>query len=92
MKAEDILPDNINIANFAGMQIRKGTVAAFIANARIHLAPSSTMEERQFAQTDMFEALPALQAIGVLDIFKIADAGLRKLVDEHLLASSGNQT
>jgi hypothetical protein len=39
----------------------------------------------------MFDALPALQAIWVLDIFEIADTGLRKLLEDHLLTASGKQ-
>ncbi|WP_237669032.1 hypothetical protein [Rhodococcus sp. BS-15] len=34
IRPEDVLPDGAERASFDGLEIRKGTVAAFVANAR----------------------------------------------------------
>ncbi|MBI3727867.1 MAG: hypothetical protein HY254_05990 [Burkholderiales bacterium] len=83
MKAEDILPDHINTTTINGLTIRKGTVAAFVVNAKIYLQPDSSPDERSEAKTAVLEAMPALQALGIFDVFVIADTGLRELVATH---------
>lgn len=83
MKAEDIRPDHINTIIINGLTIRKGTVAAFVANAKTYLQPESSPSERAEAKTAALEALPALQALGIFDVFIIADTVLRKLVVTH---------
>ena len=83
MKAEDILPDHINTTTINGLPIRKGTVAAFVANAKTYLQPDSSPSERAEAKTAALAALPALQALGIFDVFVIADPGLRELVATH---------
>lgn len=83
MKAEDILPDHINTTTINGLTIRKGTVAAFVANAKTYLQAESSPSERAEAKTAALGALPALQALGIFDVFVIADTGLRELVATH---------
>ena len=39
MRADQILPDDVNHGRFQGLTIRKGTVAAFLANARACTVP-----------------------------------------------------
>lgn len=83
MEAEDILPDDINIAQINGLSIRKGTVAAFLVNARTYLNPTTPAIERDAALSSALQALPALQALGVFDVFIIADPALRELIAKH---------
>ncbi|MBC3918989.1 hypothetical protein H8L32_15975 [Undibacterium sp. CY18W] len=83
MKAEDILPDDINIAHINGLSIRKGTVAAFLVNAKTYLNLATPALERDTALSSALEALPALQALGVFDVFIIADPALRELIAKH---------
>ena len=35
MQAQDLLPDDRNVAQFEGVTVRKGTVGAFLVNARV---------------------------------------------------------
>lgn len=86
MQAQDVLPDHINQRDFGGVVIRKGTVAAFLANARTMLAADSTLAERAGAEADIAAALPALDALGLFDIFDIADPVLRAFVNARAAA------
>lgn len=84
MKAEDILPDDVNLANFGGLQVRKGTIAAFLANAQTFLDKGSSDAERHNAENLMIQALPAMRALKVFEVFQITDGGLRELISQHL--------
>lgn len=83
MRAEDVLPDGQNEVELAGVTVRKGSVGAFLANARILAAPASTAEERDDARLDIIEALPALRALGLFDLLEVRDPALRALVEAH---------
>ena len=81
MRPKDILPDEVNQTEIAGTTVRKGTVGAFIANAKIIQAASTTSEDRQAAERDLMELLPAVRALGIFDVFEVRDAGIRALVE-----------
>lgn len=80
MRAQDILPDQQNQSQFNGVSVRKGTVGAFLANARVWLDESSGVAERAAAGRDIADALPALHALGLFDILQVRDTTLRELV------------
>ncbi|MGK5007598.1 hypothetical protein [Janthinobacterium sp. LB2P70] len=80
MRAEDVLPDQQNQGQFNGVTVRKGTVGAFLANAKVWLDESSGSAERSMAERDIVDALPALHALGLFDILQVRDATLRELV------------
>jgi len=84
MRAEDVLPDHINYDQFNGVTIRKGTVAAFLANARIFLDPATAAVNREEIEAEMIAALPALNALGLLDLFEARSLVLRAFVAQHL--------
>lgn len=86
MRAQDVLPDHINAGEFNGVTVRKGTVGAFLANARTLQAKDSSEEARAEARADIIDGLPGVVALGVLDIFEIKDTALRELVAQHLPA------
>lgn len=77
MRAQQILPDDVDHAEVNGMTIRKGTVAAFLANARVWCDPHASGSARAEAETDMADALPVLRALGLFDVFEIRDVSLR---------------
>jgi hypothetical protein len=81
MRAEDILPDAVNQGEFNGVIVRKGTVAAFLANARVWSDPATDRAQRQAVERDLIDALPALRALGLFDVLSIQDAALRRLVE-----------
>jgi len=83
MRAEDLLPEQINTGEFNGVTVRKGTVGAFLINTRIFLDPHSSIDARQQAETDMVDALPALFALGIFDVFEMRDLRLLDFVREH---------
>ncbi|MBA8901179.1 MULTISPECIES: hypothetical protein [unclassified Phyllobacterium] len=84
MRAQDLLPDDINLLHFNDVPVRKGTVGAFLANARLWLNPAAPQEERDAAEKDIIEALPALQALGVFEFMSIRNPQLSELVVTHL--------
>jgi hypothetical protein len=84
MRAEDILPDHVNQADLGGITIRKGTVAAFLANARVWTDPETGVTARTEVEMDMLEALPALRAVGLFDVLDIRDTALRAWVAANI--------
>lgn len=80
MRAEDVLPDQQNQGQFNGVTVRKGTVGAFLANARLWLDEASSVDDKAIAERDIVDALPALHALGLFDIVQVRDLALRKLV------------
>ncbi|KVT53423.1 hypothetical protein [Burkholderia ubonensis] len=81
MRADEMLPDHLNQLDLNGTTIRKGSVGAFLANARVLTDPHAEEAERSRAATDAADVLPALRALGLFDVFEIRDAALRAWVD-----------
>ncbi|AZC38671.1 DUF7709 family protein [Pseudomonas chlororaphis] len=79
MRAEDLLPDHLNHADFNGTQVRKGTVGAFLINARLWAEPGTPTEQRRAAEQDLLAALPALRALGLFELMQMRDPALRAL-------------
>ena len=86
MRAQDLLPDHIDGVDLNGVAVRKGTVGAFLHNARSYLAPDTPPADRAVAEAHMAEALPAMRALGIFDVFEIADERLRAFVARRLAA------
>lgn len=84
MRPEDVLPEAASYANFDGLTIRKGTVAAFLANAQMWLDPKADVVTHAKAEQLMLDAVPALQKLGLFAVLEIRDAELRRLVDGAL--------
>ena len=80
MRADQILPDDVDHGQFRGVTIRKGTVAAFLANARTWADARAGADERAQAQAQIVEDLPALRALGLFDQLEIRDENLRAFV------------
>ncbi len=67
--ADDVLADGVETAVFDGREVRKGTVAAFVANARaLERTVEGTQDSRRLEE-QLLRALPDLRSIGVLDVF-----------------------
>ncbi|AOJ15736.1 preprotein translocase subunit SecD [Burkholderia vietnamiensis] len=77
MRAEQVLPDHADQIDARGTTIRKGTVAAFLINARVLADPHAEPAERARAEADTIAALPALRALGLFDVLEVRDAALR---------------
>ena len=81
MRADQILPDDVDHGQFRGVTIRKGTVAAFLANARTWADARAGADERAQARAQIEVDLPALRALGLFDVLEIRDERLRALVN-----------
>lgn len=90
MKAEDILPDRQDRIRLDGVEIRKGSVGAFIANARLLLERDRPAAQRRQAEEDLRALLPAIRALGLLELFELRDARLRALVADWENAAGGS--
>ena len=84
MRPEDVLPDDVNRGEINGVSIRKGSVGAFLGNARILADPAASAEDRAAAERDLVALLPGMRALRLFDVFAIRDEKLRALVDRHL--------
>jgi hypothetical protein len=84
VRPEDVLPDDLNTADFDGTTVRKGSVGAFIANARILRDAASPPAARDAARIQIIALVPALKALGVFDSFTIRDPELATLVESAL--------
>jgi hypothetical protein len=83
MRAEDRLPDAVNESFIDGVVVRKGTVGAFLLNARVWSDRTSSEEARTIAERDIVDALPALRALGLFEVLSIRDERLRAFIDAH---------
>ena len=81
MRADQILPDDIDHGRFRGVTIRKGTVAAFLANARAWMDAGASADARAQAAREIARDVPALKALGLFDVLEIRDERLRALVE-----------
>ncbi|WP_175917891.1 hypothetical protein [Burkholderia pyrrocinia] len=81
MRAEQMLPDHADRIDAGGTTIRKGTIGAFLVNARVLTDPDATPADRARAETDTIDGLPALRAIGLFDVMEVRDPALRAWLD-----------
>ena len=84
MRAQDLLPDNVDHGDFNGVQVRKGSVGAFLANAQVLTNPAASAEARKIAERHIIDGLPALRALGLFEVLQIRDETLRAIVDARL--------
>jgi len=81
MRPQDVLPDHVNEAVFNGVNVRKGSVGAFLANAKSLREPGIADAAREGALRDIEALLPALRALGLFEVFEIRDPALRAFVE-----------
>lgn len=83
MRAEDLLPDDLNQGQFNGTVVRKGTVGAFLINARMLIDPQTHEDQRTAATQDILQALPALRALGLFERMQVRDPLVRALCEQE---------
>ena len=83
MRAEDLLPDDQNQGLFNGTAVRKGTVGAFLINARMLIDPQTPEHQRTAATQDILQALPALKALGLFELMQVRDPRIRALCEHE---------
>ena len=88
MQAQDVLPEGQDFVVRNGLTLRKGSVGAFLVNAQVLQDPNATAEARQAAEHDLVSLLPALEALGLFDVFELRSPTLRDEVARHRAALS----
>lgn len=81
MRPEDLLPDDQDHVQRDGLTVRKGSVGAFLANARLLQDPAASHADRASAERDLRALLPGLHALGLFDVLVPRDPALRQLVE-----------
>ncbi|HDR9481641.1 TPA: hypothetical protein QDC20_003182 [Burkholderia aenigmatica] len=81
MQADHLLPDHADRIETGGTTIRKGTVGAFLVNARVLTDPNAAPADRARAEADTIDALPALRALGLFDVLEVRNPALRAWLD-----------
>jgi hypothetical protein len=79
-----VLADDVDSATLKGTEVRKGSVAAFIANAKLleSLAPTDPLYSE--VETQLRTLAPAVRAVGVLDVFAPRTAAIAALIGEEI--------
>ncbi|WP_142685867.1 hypothetical protein [Chitinophaga polysaccharea] len=81
MKPSAILPGDVNHVEINGQTLRKGSVAAFLANVAIIEQSTDTHSEAYTAALkDMLELVPALEALSVFKHLSIRSENIRGLI------------
>ncbi|KTC84041.1 hypothetical protein [Legionella brunensis] len=62
---QDILADGVDYAVLKGTPVRKGTVAAFIANIDLLESPNASAEDKHQAIRTLLDLAPSIVAIGL---------------------------
>lgn len=65
VRPEDIIPDGADNTSINGAVVRKGTIAAFLANINILENPHSSEQQKQGAMEMMRELAPSVIAAGL---------------------------
>jgi hypothetical protein len=79
MRPEDVLPDQDSFITQGEQQLRKGSVAAFMANIRI-LQNDMAKADHTTAKQHLLELMPTMKALGFFELFEIRDEKIRKLI------------
>lgn len=82
VRPEDVLPEGIDSTAINGLTVRKGSVAAFVANAlRLGDLTEGTPEYAALV-AQMRELAPALRTIGLLDVFRPRSPAVERILAE----------
>lgn len=82
IRPEDVLSDAENSATVDGVTVRKGTVAAFIANAK--LLETTPQSDPRYAdiESELRNLVPGVRAVGLLDVFLPRSSLVASILDE----------
>jgi hypothetical protein len=86
MQAQDVLPDGQDFVVRNGLPLRKGSVGAFLVNAQLLQDPTASADAKRVAERDLIDLLPALEALGLFDVFELRSPTLRDEVARHRAA------
>jgi hypothetical protein len=87
IRPEDVLPDGVDKAFFDSLEVRKGSVKAFLANIVVFENPHSSSEEREVALLGMRMLAPALIALGMHEHVTFNNPRVEQILIEARLES-----
>ncbi|WP_028926703.1 hypothetical protein [Pseudonocardia acaciae] len=82
VRPEDVLPDEANTVTIDDLTVRKGSVAAFVANVKLLETLPPDSPDRPAIEARMRALTPALRAVGVLDVFAPRSASVAAILGE----------
>ena len=80
IRPEDVLADGVEATTFGGLDVRKGTVAAFVANAKKLALLGPDDVGRQPLERQLRDLAPALRAVGLLEVFAPRSADIAAIL------------
>jgi len=84
VQPEDILPDGVDSSLLAGRVVKKGTIAAFLANIDILESPITNGKQKDAAIQTMKELAPSVIAIGLHKHVTFNNSQAEKILIEAL--------
>ncbi len=81
VNAKDILADDEDSKIINGVKIRKGTIAAVLANAKVLSSSTASMKEKDDARNAIIESAPALVVLGLFDQVIWKNPEIQKIVE-----------
>jgi hypothetical protein len=88
VRPEDVLSDEENTGMLNGLAVRKGSVAAFIANVKVLESLAPTDPGYPAVEAQLRALAPAVRAVGVLDVFAPRSATIAAIVGEGRLSEN----
>ncbi len=82
IKPEDLLSDEQNSAEFNGQPVRKGTIGAAIANARIYESTESSAEQKREALEMIKTLAPSIIALELHKFVTWKNADIQAVFDK----------
>jgi hypothetical protein len=81
VRPEDLLPAGAESGVINGVEVRKGSVAAFLANAKLLDSVQEGSREEADVEAQIKALAPKLKALGMLDVFSVRSPRLAALID-----------
>ncbi len=78
MKAEELLPEEQNIVNLNGQQVRKGTIGSFLLNCEAIVKGNKDFQ----IIDDLKEQALVLEKIGFFDILEIKIPEIKQILNK----------
>ena len=82
IRPEDVLADGVDVTTVDGLDVRKGTVAAFVANAKKLALLEPDDASREPLERQLRALAPALRAVGLLDVFAPRSAAITAILGQ----------
>jgi len=80
IQPEDVLPDDVSRKVMNDVAVRKGSVAAFVANVKALETLAATTPEYAEVVAQLQALAPAVAAVGLFDVFELRSTEIAKIV------------